>query len=298
MRNCFWQCCNLVKKAFVVERLIFSLVQNLLHNHQTALAENYYYHNCDAEKKGERREFGPVWNASVDYFGFFNLNVKNSFLAQLLFILVVVVIVENISKSWSEFSVHLFNFAICHVFDNRVAQISQNVENVLDVIDKLVDELFSWLDSDNWKIRIDVGRDRDENDHLRELVFVLGSASSTRNAVDCGCAGKLELKTSAESEDLEAESNAGRIGRYVVANLTSCLRDGNWKFYSCDDSAVVDDLDAWRGLGSAVLNWLDETVAERHAVNARHHICAGCQLNVNSLTDDVIHASRVWNAGR
>ena len=43
MRNCFWQCCNLVEKAFVVERLIFSLVQNLLHNHQTALAENYYY---------------------------------------------------------------------------------------------------------------------------------------------------------------------------------------------------------------------------------------------------------------
>jgi hypothetical protein len=105
----------------------------------------------------------------------------------------------------------------------------------------------------------------------------------------------LELEAGAEGEDLEAEGHAGGTVGYVVANLTGGLRHGDWEFNSWHDSAVVDDLDARRGLSGAVLNWLHETVTESHAVHARHHVSACRQLNVDALSDDVVDTSRVWN---
>ena len=49
----FWQYCNeiLVEETLVVKRLILSFVQELLHKHQTALAEDDY----DLKNKFERK---------------------------------------------------------------------------------------------------------------------------------------------------------------------------------------------------------------------------------------------------
>ena len=107
---------------------------------------------------------------------------------------------------------------------------------------------------------------------------------------------ELEFKPSAKCEDLETEGDTLGSAWDSIADLAGGLRDRDGEVDAGHHSAVADDLDGGGAAGDAVLDWLDEAVAQGHAVHSRGHVRAGSQLHVDPLADDVVDAERVGNS--